>query len=122
MGAMMMRLASDTPPTRSGVKSCGVDMFALPVHRSGRQRARCAPAESRALRLRPRPRMRLDSPLFAGGILLGAIVLLWTVLLVAKRVLGARILAAAQLTRTAVDDLVVHLIDHTGLMAVVFAV
>src|SRR5215210_3218926 len=66
--------------------------------------------------------MKLDSPLIAGGFLVGAIVLLWTVLLVAKRVLGARILAAAQLTRTAVDDLVVHLIDHPGLMAVVFAV
>src|SRR5829696_7834861 len=66
--------------------------------------------------------MRLDSPLFAGAVLVGAIVLLWTVLVVAKRVLGARVLAAAQLTRTTVDDLAVHLIDRTGLMAVVFTV
>ena len=66
--------------------------------------------------------MRLDAPLVAGGILVAAVLLLWTVLVVTKRVLGARILAAAQQTRTMVDDLVVHLVDQTGIMTVVFAV
>ena len=66
--------------------------------------------------------MKLDTPMIAGGILVAAVLLLWTVLTVAKRVVGGRIRAAAQLARTAVDDLVVHLVEHTGLMAVVFTV
>src|SRR5215212_8420352 len=43
IGAMTMRLASDSPPARSGVKRWGGAMEALPLHRPGRQRARTRP-------------------------------------------------------------------------------
>ena len=66
--------------------------------------------------------MNLESPPVAGAVLLAAILVGWAVLHVAKRVLGARVVAAARITRTTVDDLVVHLLDRTGLAAVVFAV
>jgi small-conductance mechanosensitive channel len=66
--------------------------------------------------------MKLDSPMLAGALLATVILVVWTLLLVARRVLGARLLAAARLTHTTVDDLVVHLLERTGLFAVVFVV
>ena len=66
--------------------------------------------------------MTFESPPVAGAILVAAILIGWTALLLGKRMLGGRILAAARLTRTTVDDLVVHLLDRTGLAAVVFTI
>src|SRR4051812_33345099 len=61
IGAMMMRLASDSPPARSGVKRWGVAIEALPLHRSGRQRTRDACA-TRAIPAEhgTRPSLRSD--------------------------------------------------------------
>ena len=66
--------------------------------------------------------MTFDSPSVAGAVLLGAILIGWAALLLGKRVLGARLVAAARRTHTAVDDLMIHLVGRTGLTAVVFAV
>ena len=66
--------------------------------------------------------MNFESPAVAGVVLAGAILIGWVALSLGKRFLGARLAAAAQRTHTAVDDLVVHLIERTGLAAVVFAV
>ena len=66
--------------------------------------------------------MNLESPSVAAGILIGAILIGWAALLLGRRLLGARLVAAARRTHTAVDDLVVHLVGRTGLTAVVFAV
>jgi small-conductance mechanosensitive channel len=66
--------------------------------------------------------MNFESPRVAGAVLVAAILIGWAILLLGKRVLGARVVAAARLTRTTVDDLVVHLVDRTGLAAVVFTV
>ena len=67
-------------------------------------------------------RMNLDSPPVAGAVLVAAILIGWALLHLAKRVLGARIVAAVRSTRTTMDDLIVHLLDRTGLAAVVFIV
>jgi small-conductance mechanosensitive channel len=66
--------------------------------------------------------MKLDSPMLAGVFLAAAVLVGWAALLVARRVLGARLLAAARLTHTTVDDLIVHLLESTGVFAVVFVV
>jgi hypothetical protein len=59
--------------------------------------------------------MTFESPLVAGVVLAAAVLIGWTLLLVGRRVLGARIAEAAKKTRTTVDDLAVHLVDRTGL-------
>src|SRR5215218_2838748 len=66
--------------------------------------------------------MRIDSPLLAVLALAAMVLAGWAVLTTAKRVLGGRVVRAATRTRTPVDDLVVHLIDRTGLPAIAFLV
>ena len=91
----------------------GVPSPAPPGDRADRARGTCLARDGR---------MNFESPRVAGAVLAGAILIGWVVLSLAKRLLGARLAAAAQRTHTAVDDLVVHLIGRTGLAAIVFTV
>jgi small-conductance mechanosensitive channel len=66
--------------------------------------------------------MRPSSNLLTAAAIAVAVLVGWAVLTALKRLLGARVVRVAKQTRTSVDDLLVHLLDRTGLLAVMFVV